>query len=350
VNLDNSVERNILKKLYTLLLLLILIPVTIYSQVSLYGSKGLLRIFEAETIHPGQLAINPVYTGYAAGDNYNFSEDHTLNLALTLSLSEQIEVFAHLVPYQDDQKHTWGPIGDTRLSVKYHIPNYGSISQLGFVGFVSLPTAVNHNVDFEPFSDDAIGWGLLGLATFDLKKYFGTLPLKLSLNLGYRDINWSDPFFSDPKDQLIGGFGFKFPVRSNLLYSEVTGEVFFNNIENVRLSQNYVRFTQGFRFVGPWHLICDISGDIELSNYDQNTLNSVNKRFIKDYADWKIIFGVSYRTNVFTGKTRREKELEKRKLEEQKDLDTIQEKRKKVIDDLEELRKKLEQEKKPTAD
>jgi len=339
-----------LKKINILLILCIFLPITTFSQVSLYGSKGLLRILEAETIHPGLLAINPVYTGYAAGDNYNFSEDHSLNLALTLSLSEQFEVFAHLVPYQDDQKHTWGPIGDTRLSFKYHIPNYGSISQFGFVGFLSFPTAANHNVPFEPYSDDALGWGLLGLATFDLKNYFGTLPLKFSFNVGYRDLNWSDPFFTDIKDQLIGGFGFKFPVRSSLLYSEVTGELFINNLENISLSQNYVRFTQGFRFVGPWHLICDISGDIELSNYDENALTSVNNEFIKDYADWKIIFGVTYRTNLFTGKTKEEKELEQRKIEEQKDLDKIQEKRKKVVKDLEELRKQLEQEKKPSAD
>ncbi len=340
-----------MKRYYSLLaVIIIFIPVITFSQVSLYGSKGLFRIIEAETIHPGYLAINPVYTGYAAGDNNNFSEDHTLNLGLTLGISEQMEIFAHFVPYQDDQQHTWGPIGDTRLSVKYHFPNYGAITQYGFVGFLSFPTAVNHNVAFEPYSDDAIGWGLLGLATFDLKNIFGTLPLKLSLNLGYRDINWNDPFFTDPKDQMIGGLGLKFPVRSNLLYSEVTGEVFFNNFENVKLSQNYIRFTQGFRFVGPWHLICDISGDIELSNYDKNALTVENKDFIKDYADWKIIFGVSYRTTFFPGKTRQEKELEKRKLEEQKDLDTIQEKRKKVVKDLEELRKQLEQEKKPTAD
>jgi len=345
-----KMKGNTLKKTTLLLIVLFfIIPMRSFSQVSYYGGKGLLRIIEAETIHPGILAINAVYNGYAAGDNYDFSEDHSMYLGLTVGLTEQFEILSQLVPYQDDQKHTWGPIGDTKLGVKYHIPNNSAYVKFGFVGFISIPTAVNHNVQFESYSDDAMGWGLMSLTSLDLKNLSSSIPLKLTINIGYRDHNWGDQFFAARKDQLIGGIGFKFPVRSNLLYSEVSGEYFINNTENVSPSQNFVRFTQGYRFVGPWHLICDLAADIELGGYKPDVKSKFQDPYIKDYADWKIIFGVSYRTTLFAGKTKAEKLQEEKAKLEQQELDTIQDKREKVIKDLEELRKQLEQEKKPNT-
>ncbi len=328
---------------------IILFSMNSFAQVSYFGGKGLFRIIEAETIHPGVLAINPVYSFYGAGDNESFSEDHALHLGITTSLSEQFEVFAQLTPYQDDQKHTWGPIGDSRLYVKYHLPRYGSMVQLGLAGFAKFPTALNHNVQFEPYTDDAMGWGLMLLSTLDFKDYIKTFPMKLSINLGYLDNNWSDAYFSSEKDQIIGGLGFKFPVRSSLFYSEFTGEMFINNAD-ITPSQNFTRFTQGFRFVGPWHLICDLAADFELGRFTPENENLAANPFMKDYADWKVMFGVTYRTNIFAGKTRKEREMDNQRQEERKELDQIQQKRKEVVKDLEELRKQLEEEKKPKTE
>ena len=341
---------NFLKKFSIILVILcVFSPISLFSQVSYYGGKGLMRIIEAESIYPGVLAINPVYGVFATGNNEDFTEDHSLHLGLTLSLSEQFEVFAQLTPYQDDQKHTWGPIGDTRLSVKYNIPSGSSLAQFGLVAFTGFPTALNHNIPFEPYSDDAMSWGMIGLATFDMKDILKSFPMKISANLGYQDNNWNDAFFSSEKDQLIGGLGLKFPVRSSLIYSEFTGEIFINNA-NVTMSQNSLRYTQGFRFVGPAHLICDLAADVELGGYKPSASDIASNHFLKDYADWKILFGVTYRTSVFKGRTKKEKELDLYKKEEQKELDQIQEKRKKVVKDLEELRKQLEQEKKPKTE
>ena len=172
------------------------------------------------------------------------------------------------------------------------------------------------------------------------------MPLKISLNLGYQDQDWFDRFFSDKKDQLVAGIGLKFPIRSSLLYSELGGEFFINNSETVPFMNNLIRFTQGFRFVGPKSLIFDIAGDLRLnSTPDKHEIH--NSPFLKDYADWKIVVGMTYRFTLFKVLTAEEKVQRLEQLEEQMKREAIKEKRQKIAEELEEMRKKLEQEKKP---
>jgi len=317
-----------------------------FSQVTMGGSKGLLRVYDAETVYPGILYINPFYLGYFTEKTGGSAEDHNLNLSFTVGLSKLFEVFAHTVPYQDDQTHVWGPIGDTKLGLKFAVPNKGSIVKYGLVAFASFPTGVSHNVPYEPFSLDRYGWGLLGVMNIDLRNASATVPLKFSLNLGYRDHDWNDRYFADKKDQLLAGLGFKFPIRSSILYSEVTGELFINNTEEVPLSYNSIRFTQGIRFLGPWDLIVDFAADVDLSGYTIDGNNEVNESpFVKDYADWKVILGITYSTKLFTYLTPGEKLARKKQKEEQRKLESIRQQRQKVAKELEELRKNLEKEK-----
>ena len=317
-----------------------------YSQVTLSGGKGQLRVFDAETVYPGHLYINATYSGYAGEkETKSTFEDHTLNLSFTLGLAKSFDMFIHLVPYQDDQKNAFGPPGDSKLGIKYQFQRKDAVTNFAILGFVSFPTAQHHNVLFEPYSSDATGWGIMGLTTFDLKNTSGMLPLKISLNVGYWDHDMADRFFSDKTDQLIGGFGFKFPVRSSLLYSEITGELFINNGDNVTFSQNSIRFTQGLRFLGPLNLVFDIAGDIELGGYKPSELELSNNPYLKDYADWKILVGATYRTTLFSYKTKEQKIKEEQRKQEENKLDSIRDKREKVAKELEELRKKLEKEK-----
>ncbi len=337
-----------MKKIFFVLSAFFLVfPLTAHSQVTMAGGKGLLRVFEAETVYPGHFYFNPFYNGYftetATG---NSNEDHTMIFGLTLGLTNSFEVLAQLVPYQDDQTHIWGPIGDTRLGVKFHVPNKGSAIQNGLLAFTTFPTGINHNLPYEPFTYDANGWGLMWLTTFDFRKGAATLPLKLSLNLGYHDMDWSDRYFSDKKDQLLAAVGIKFPIRSSLLYTEINGEIFINNPDQVPFSQNLFRVTQGIRFLGPWHLVCDIAADLGLGGDNSNDIENFANPYMKNYADWKIIVGFTYRTTLFKHLTREEKIQQRKQREEDNKLDAIRKKREKVVKDLEEMKKKLEKEKK----
>ena len=317
---------------------------TLTAQVSVGGGKGLLRIYDAETVYPGLLYINPFYSFYGQEKDSRYSEDHTLNLSFTLGLSNKFELFLHTVPYQDDQDHIWGPIGDTDIGLKYQVPKNGSPLQFALVGLVNFPTAINHNVQFEPYSSDGTGWTLFGVANLDMKNTSAAIPLKFSFNIGYRDHDMSDRFFAEKKDQLVGGFGLKFPVRSSILYSELTGEIFINNTDEVSFSENLIRFTQGIRFLGPSSLVFDLAADFELGGAS-NDARIIANEFIKDYADWKITLGATYRTTLFKHLTPQEKLARKQKQEENEKLNSIRQKREQVSKDLEELKKNLEKEK-----
>jgi len=314
------------------------------------GAKGLLRLFDSESVYPGLFYINPSYLAYAKksegknGEEIGFAEDHTLNVGFTLGLSQSFELLAQVVPYQDDQHHIWGPIGDTKVGIKYHLPRKKGLLQLGLLGFATFPTAPSHNVRFEPFSVDKNSWGLVGITTLDFKAAAANIPLKIFINVGYRDLDWQDRFFQDKKDQLIGGFGLKFPIRSSVVYSEFSGEVFINNSDQVAFSQNSLRFTQGFRFLGPWHLIVDIAGDLELGDRAPSDALLAGNPFLKDYADWKVIVGATYQMTLFRYLTAEEKLARRQRQEEQKKLDAIREKREKAAKELEEMKRNLDKE------
>jgi hypothetical protein len=326
------------------------------AQVTLGGGKGTLRIYDSETVYPGLLYINMTYLAYAYKTNRGveedggFAEDHTMNVGFTFGLSKKLELLALVVPYQDDQRHIWGPPGDSKIGLKYHFPRQNSMLQFGLVGFATFPTATLHNVAYEPFSVKKSGWGLLGVATFDFKNSSPGLPLKISLNLGYRDLDWSDRFFQDKKDLLVGGFGLKFPIRSSVLFSEISGEIFVNNSEQVSFSQNLLRFTQGLRFLGPWHLIFDIAGDFELGAKTPDKATAAAIPYIKDYADWKFVLGASYQMTVFKYMTREDKAARQQQKAEQNKLDSIRQKREKAAKELEEMKKNLEKDKRNEPD
>ncbi len=319
------------------------------AQVTYSGLKGLLHVYDADTIYPGLLYFNAVYSGFTKKDTElkNLIEDNTLNIALTFGLSHSFEFFGHFVPYQDDQIGYWGPIGDSRLGLKFHAPApKGATFYFGMFAYANFPTGYRHNLMFEPFTTDKKGWMLGGIGTFDLKDRSNTLPVKFSINIGYRDHDWDDRYFTDKKDQFVGGLGIKFPVRSSILYSEFTGRIFINNLEHVDFHQNLLRYTQGFRFLGPFNVIFDVAADIELGGYRPKEHERTDP-FLKDYADWKVYVGVSYSIEVFEYLTREERLEKKHYRKETQKLDAVKDKRENVIKELEDLREKLEKEKQP---
>ena len=335
------------QKLIIFLILSFLVIPRAEAQVTIYGGKGLLRIQDAEPLTAGRLVINPSYLGFYTSEGNSSAEDHNLNIGLSMGLSKKFELFAQLVPYQDDQKHVWGPVGDTRVGLKFHRPSPNRFFQWGILGFAKFPTAINHNVRFEPYSTNDPGWALMGLWNFDFKNTASAVPLKFSFNIGYMDHSWYDRYFSEKKDQLIGGFGFKFPIRSSILYSELSGELFINNTETVPMSYNSMRVTQGLRFVGPWDIVMDIAFDYGLNTKPTILEQSKHPEFIKRYADWKIVLGLSVRHTFFRVLTPEEKLIKQQKEEELRKMEAIRKKREKVSKELEEMREKLQEKKDP---
>ena len=325
-----------------------------WAQVTLSGGKGQLRAMDADPVPAGQLYINGLYSlylekitapipvGAGVGQREELAVDHTLNVALTLGLSRTFELMLHAVPYQDNQRDLFGPIGDTQIGVKFHLPNRGSIFQSGLLGYVRLPTAPMHNIPYEGYSADAFGWGLTGLASLDLRSSSLALPVKFIANIGYRDQDWGDRYFSADYDQLLFALGFKFPIRATLLYLETSGEVFVNQTDLLSLRQNLLRLSGGLRFLGPGQLVFDAAADIRLGNYTPSAAEMAVNPYLKRYADWKVLLGVTHRIQLFEPATEQDRARSERRAEEEKKNEEIRKQREQVNRELEELRKKIE--------
>ena len=303
-----------------------------FSQTTFAGGRGMFRIFSAQTIQAGSIFLNASYLSFFRSSG----KDQTLNLGLTYGVTNNVELTALVVPYQDDQKHNWGPPGDTQVGIKWRLPLASSRFSAGLRGLVILPTALQHNAPLEPYSSDQVAWGIMGLLSFDLTNSFGKLPLKIHANFGYLDHNIETLLSKGDTDQVLLGVGFKFSAYPFIIYTEYTGEFFLNN-NAIKFGDNSMRLTQGFKFLGPLNLIVDFGLDIGLSRELESYPGPVHK-----YADWKIITGLTYhfKMDKVHGYAAKETEIDRKK--ENKALEALKKKRKNVDQNLNEKRKSLE--------
>ncbi len=271
----------------------VLLGASASAQTTIYGGRGLLRVFTAEPLGRSQFFVHTSFLTFldpSKRGGKTLGKDYTINLGFTLGLTHSLEATLQAVPYQDDQKHVWGPPGDTRLGLKLALPVRFSGVSTGVYGFTIIPTAKNSLRPYEPYASGKLAVGLMGLTTIDMTQSFPLVPLKLYLNFGYLAHDLKGALFASEKDQYVFGAGLKFPLRSFVLHTEYTAEVFANN-DSVTFAENSMRLTQGFKFLGPWNLIIDLAGDVGLHKPVSAPLAPV---YQKDYADWKIVLSLNY--------------------------------------------------------
>lgn len=312
------------------------------AQTTIYGGRGLMRVFTAEPLGGKQIFLNSYFQTFLEPPKKrsNLGKDHTLSLGITLGLSNSLEFSLHVVPYQDDQLHAWGPPGDTQLGLKLALPFAGAGLSTGLRGFVNLPTAKNHNVQFEPYSSGNVGAGLQGLLTVDMTESFPLVPLKAYLNFGYYDHTLDRDFFVDDEDQYLLGAGLKFPIRSITFYTEYTGEIFAHN-KLLSYAENSTRVSQGMKVLGPWNLIMDLAVDVGL---DKPASLRSDPTFQKDYADWKVILGINYQM-AFNRDGGASPALSSKRSSRRADpeLERVRLKRENAKEDLEDMEKSLQE-------
>ncbi len=319
----------------------LLIPSASSAQTTYSGGRGLFRVFSAETIQSGSIFYNTYYTAFLRSeDSQAFGSDQNFNLGLTYGISNSIELTAHVVPYQDAQRHNRFSPGNTQIGLKWQLPVLLSSFLTGVRGFIGIPTARNPNSPFEPYSSSHFSVGVMGLITVDLSRNLTDLPIKFHSNIGYLEHNIVSVFSKDATDQLLIGFGFKIPVRPFIYYAEYTGEIFLDNDE-LNFRDNSMRLTQGIKFSGPFRIIVDLGFELSLSR----KLESYPTDLIHEYADWKIIAGLNYQinTNKVYGNPPKVAKIDQKK--EEKLLQEIKRKREQANKDLEEANKKLKKKK-----
>ncbi|MFQ5650747.1 MAG: hypothetical protein ACE5IY_12460 [bacterium] len=296
----------------------------------------MFRVHSAETVQAGSFILNSFFLSFINDDkNSRFGNDHTWNLGLTYGLNDRLELTAQIVPYQDDQRHSWAPPGETKVGVKWATPLSGQRVQTGLRGFVRLPTAKTANRPFEPYSSGKVALGAVALLSLDIP---GRLPLRLNFNFGYLDNDISTFLSRERTDQLLLGVGVKLPIRAIIFYTEYTGEIFFNH-DKISFRDNSMRLTHGFKFRVPFNLVLDLGADIGFSNKRQRYPAPLH-----EYADWKIFMGLSYHfltSRVWRGvpqTPRIDRKKQQRKLQE------LRSRRERVDQELNEMLNELEKE------
>lgn len=349
--MDCIVER--ISRLLIACCLALVLSLPCFSQTTIHGGRGLMRVFTAEPIGRGQFFINTYFQTFLdhSKRNQSLGKDHTLSLGFTLGISKRSEITVSPVLYQDDQKHVWGPPGDMRVGLKYATPLSIGAFSTGLNLFATIPIAKNHNVQYEPYSSGKFGGGLLGLVTVDMTDAFPLFPLKLYLNFGYMDHNFSGQPFTAEDDQYLIGAGLKFPIRSIVFYTEYTGEIFANNAA-VGRQENSTRVTQGLKILGPWNFIVDLVADLGLEKPASGLIDPLYAKYKKDYADWKVTLGLNYQVSGHGSSERRPTAAarlreDKRAMEE---LEQIRVEREGAEKNLQKMQNSLETDQQPTPD
>lgn len=318
----------------------------VFAQIGIKGGRGLLRVQDAAPVQRGDLYFGGYgSTFFEKGGSGGLAKDHHFSINGTYGLSNSLEFSAYFVAYQDDQAHIWGPVGDTEIAFKFLIPfGQNSPFKLGIRNSLILPTGVNHNLPYEPYTAAKIGWspGLAASIDFTDILYF---PLKFYANAGYIDRSLAEKLFSDDIDQTYLGAGLKISIKNLILFWEYYTEQFANRDE-VTFSENYQVSSQGLTFLGPYNLIITLGGDINLAEPTENTFFKP-----KELADWKIWFGISKYIsfnsylNEMADRRRREQErkddLKKQQMIRQERISAEEELKK-----MQELLKKQEKDKK----
>ena len=87
------------------------------------GGKGLCRVFDAEPITATDIFVSSNFSIFMEDKHPpSLTKYYSANLNVTVGLARYLEMYFNIIPYQDDQIHTWGRIGDTQLGVKYLTP------------------------------------------------------------------------------------------------------------------------------------------------------------------------------------------------------------------------------------
>ncbi len=322
---------------------LLFLPTIGFSQIALKGGRGLLRVQDAETVSRGDLYLASFGSTYLKKSNGSLAKDYHLTLNATYGLTSYLEVSTRFVAYQDDQKHIWGPIGDTELGLKIKIPVAERLFFLGLRNYFILPTAPKHNLPYEPFSADHVAWSPGVAASLDLTDvlYF---PLKLYLNWGLIDRYFRfQNIFGEKIDQYYLGAGLKFSVGGTIFFWEYYTEQFYNRRDELSFRQNYQVSTQGITFLGPSNFIVTLAGEISLTDVSPRTF------FVqKDLAKWKVWVGISKYISFrnYLSEIAERKRRQRERMEELKKQQLIKKERVTAEDELRRMQEKLKKKKK----
>lgn len=337
--------RRVLIALIFLLGAAAILPNMLNAQMNFNGGRGLVYVQSAWTLDQGFLTLRTLTRSF--GKVGNFTQLNGTTAAITIwdvtgrfsvnyGLGKHIEVAISPIVYGDTNRRKENIPDDLFLSLKFGSFNSpGSPLTFGFAINGRFPTGGLHNIVFEPYSSDHVGWGLNGLLTYSKDPLYPEEATNVHVNLGYwnhNDVGTSLSSSSAPgskpesmTQELLYGVGFNIP-KDNFNFSvEIYGNKFLQKPPPAAYSrEDYVYLTPTV-FYQPYRWITLHFGvDFRITRPSDKTDYSLVGRTLPNsqpnYPGWRVALGTKFTLLPTTVYRANERDILMQKAETRREL------------------------------
>ncbi|MFQ5824114.1 MAG: hypothetical protein ACE5JB_08685 [bacterium] len=290
-------------------------PSIINAQINFNGGRGLVYVQSAWTLDQGFLTLRALTRSYGKVGNFPQAItiwDVTGRFSVNYGLGKHIEVAISPIVYGDTNRGGDGfnAPDDLFLTVKFGSFNSpGSPVTFGFAFNSRFPTGGTHNIPFEPYSSDHVGWGITSLLTYSRDPLYPEEATNVHFNLGYWNHNDVGTSLSSRSgsgttpesmsQELIYGVGINIPKENFDFSVEIYGNKFLQKPPAAAYSrENYLYLTPTvFYEPNRWftmHLGVDfrITKPADKTDYSLVGRNLPNSQ--PSYPGWRVTMGTKF--------------------------------------------------------
>ncbi len=290
--------------------------VSALGQVNLSGGTGLPNVQSAWGLQQGYLIVNSNSRVFGqstspAGRSPFTVWDVTGRLNVSYGLSEHFEISANPIVYQDVNKasYSFSAPHDIFLSMKAgSFVSPGRSVAYGVSVATRIPVGDTHNIPFERYATDRVGWGLTGLLSYSKDPLYHDQATSLYVNIGYWNHNDAGALSSTASgmsQELLYGLAVQMPKGKMSFSFELHGNAFLHEPPAVAYSrESYLYFTPGASYRPIKWLSVNLGLDLRLiDSADKTSYSSINNnvgvdRTMSDsqpnYPGWRFNFGTTF--------------------------------------------------------
>ncbi|MFQ5864611.1 MAG: hypothetical protein ACE5IW_05210 [bacterium] len=325
----------------------VVLPHILNAQINFNGGRGLVYVQSAWTLDQGFLTLRTLTRSF--GKVGNFPQPNGTTNALTIwdvtgrfslnyGLGKHIEVAISPIVYGDTNRGGDGinAPDDLFLTVKFGSFNSpGSPVTFGLALNSRFPTGGTHNIPFEPYSSDHVGWGLNALVTYARDPLYPEEATNVHFNLGYwnhNDVGTSLTSRNSPdaepksmSQELMYGLGFNIP-KDNFNFSvEIYGNKFLQKPPAAAYSREDYVYLSPTVFYKPYRWITMHFGvDFRITKASDKTNYSLVGRNLPDsqpnYPGWRVTLGTKFTLLPTTVYRANERDILMQKAETRREL------------------------------
>jgi hypothetical protein len=345
----NCMEAHTMKRVLILLLFLIggaaILPNTLEAQINFNGGRGLVYVQSAWILDQGFLTLRTLTRSFGKVGNFPLPNgstnaitvwDVTGRFSINYGLGKHIEVAVSPIVYGDTNRGKENIPDDLFLSLKFGSFNSpGSPVTFGFALNTRFPTGETHNIPFEPYASDNVGWGFSGLFTYSKDPLYPEEATNVHLNLGYWNHNDVGTRLSGGNapgvkpesmtQELLYGVGFNIP-KDNFNFSvEIYGNKFLQKPPPAAYSrENYVYLTPTVFYSPTRWVTLNFGVDFRITSPTDKTDYSLVSRNLPNsqpnYPGWRVTLGTQFTLLPTTVYRANERDILMQKAETRREL------------------------------